>query len=165
MMIRNIKVDDAERFLNLSKQLDEETKFMLYEPGERKTTLEAQTERISSILSSNNSMIFVAEADGEIVGYLGAFGSDLNRIKHSVHIVVGILQKYTGQGIGSKLFQELEDWARKQHIHRLELTVMSHNQAAFALYKKVGFEVEGIKKHSLIVDDEYVDEYYMAKLL
>ena len=28
--------------LQLSKQLDEETKFMLYEPGERKTTAEQQ---------------------------------------------------------------------------------------------------------------------------
>jgi len=29
----------------------------------------------------------------------------------------------------------------------------------------MGFEKEGIKKDSLLVNGEYVDEYYMAKLL
>jgi RimJ/RimL family protein N-acetyltransferase len=29
----------------------------------------------------------------------------------------------------------------------------------------MGFEVEGVKKHSLFVNGEYVDEYYMAKYI
>ena len=41
-MIREIEIEDAKIILQLSKQLDEETKFMLYEPGERKTTAEQQ---------------------------------------------------------------------------------------------------------------------------
>ena len=28
----------------------------------------------------------------------------------------------------------------------------------------MGFEVEGIKKNSIIIDDRFVDEYYMAKI-
>ncbi|MVB59628.1 N-acetyltransferase, partial [Vibrio cholerae] len=28
-----------------------------------------------------------------------------------------------------------------------------------------GFEVEGLKRHSLVVDGEYVNELYMSKLL
>jgi RimJ/RimL family protein N-acetyltransferase len=56
-------------------------------------------------------------------------------------------------------------WARERGFHRLELTVMTHNERAIRLYKKMGFEVEGVKKHSLFVNGEYVDEYYMAKLI
>ena len=29
----------------------------------------------------------------------------------------------------------------------------------------LGFEVEGVKKHHLLVNDSYVDEYELAKLL
>jgi hypothetical protein len=29
----------------------------------------------------------------------------------------------------------------------------------------MGFEIEGVKKHSLLVDGAFVDEYYMGKLL
>ena len=41
-MIREIRVEDAAAFLQLGKQLDEETTFMLLEPGERNTTVEQQ---------------------------------------------------------------------------------------------------------------------------
>jgi len=42
---------------------------------------------------------------------------------------------------------------------------MTHNKAGIALYKKRGFEIEGTKRHSMLVNSHYVDEYYMAKLL
>ncbi|MEC3134197.1 N-acetyltransferase, partial [Bacillus cereus] len=36
---------------------------------------------------------------------------------------------------------------------------------AQALYKKAGFEKEGVKKAALIIDGKGIDEYEMAKLL
>jgi RimJ/RimL family protein N-acetyltransferase len=42
---------------------------------------------------------------------------------------------------------------------------MTHNIAGIALYKKMGFEIEGTKRDSLLINGEYVDEYYMSKLL
>ena len=50
-------------------------------------------------------------------------------------------------------------------IHRLELSVVTHNEAGLRLYKKMGFKIEGTKRHSLLIDGEFVDEYYMSKLL
>lgn len=165
MLIRTIHPDDAEQFLNLRKKLDEETQFMLFEPGERITTVEEQCEHIQRLLLQENSTTFVAEHNGQLVGYLEASGGQLRRIRHSVHIVIGILQAFTGQGIGGQLFVALEEWTHQKSITRLELTVMTHNQAGFALYRKRGFEIEGTKKHSLLINGQYVDEYYMAKLL
>ena len=82
-----------------------------------------------------------------------------------MHISIGILQDYVGQGIGTKLFIELEKWAIQNQIHRLELTVMANNKAGQALYKKMGFKVEGVKEHSLFVNGRYIDDIYMAKLI
>jgi len=42
---------------------------------------------------------------------------------------------------------------------------MTHNHAGINLYKKYGFEIEGIKKCAMLVNNVYVDEYYMAKIL
>jgi RimJ/RimL family protein N-acetyltransferase len=165
VIIRTIRVSDAEQFLNLCKKLDTETQFMMLEPGERTTTVEEQQAQIERLLSKENRAIFVAEHDGQLVGYLAALGGEFKRNKHSVQIVIGILQDFTGQGIGTQLFLALEDWAHRQHIHRLELTVMTHNKAGIALYKKQGFEIEGMKRHSMLVNGHYVDEFYMAKLL
>ena len=165
VVIRRILESDADAFLDLCKTLDEETQFMMLESGERLTTVEQQRERIARYLSQNNQMIFVAENNNQLVGYLAAIGGDYKRNKHSAHIVIGILQDFTGQGIGTRLFNNLESWSREQGIHRLELTVMAHNTNALGLYQKMGFQIEGTKKDSLFVNGQYVDEYYMAKLL
>lgn len=165
MIIRTIRESDAEQFLNLCNKLDTETQFMMLEPGERTTTPEEQRTQIEDLLKHENQTIFVAEHDDQLVGYLAAIGGQSKRNRQSVYIIIGILQAFTGQGIGTKLFQTLEEWAHQQHIHRLELTVMSHNKAGVALYKKQGFEIEGTKRHSLMVNGQFVDEYYMAKLL
>jgi RimJ/RimL family protein N-acetyltransferase len=163
--IRQIRETDASAFLALCSALDEETQFMLMEPGERQTTVEEQRERIRGILSKDNHTILVAESSGKLVGYVAGLGGPYRRNRRTVHVVMGILQAFGGQGLGAKLLAELEKWAREHEMHRLELTVMAHNERAISLYRKMGFETEGTKRHSLSVNGAYVDEYYMAKLL
>ena len=165
MNIRTICEDGAEQFLTLCKQLDLETQFMLLGPGERKNTLGEQRTQIEILLRQENQTIFVAEQDKHLIGYLAASGGTFKRNRHSAYLVIGILQAFTGQGIGTQLFQTLGKWTQQQQIHRLELTVMTHNTAAIALYKNQGFAIEGTKRHSLLIDGHFVDEYYMAKLL
>ena len=165
MDIRAIRESDSEQFLLLGKLLDQETQFMMLEPGERTMTIEEQTQRIKSILSQDNQMIFVVEHENRLVGFLGAFGGGFYRNRHCAHIVIGIMQAYVGQGIGKRFFLALEKWAIDHKLHRLELTVMCHNERAIQLYQKMGFKTEGIKQDSLWVNGKYVDEYYMAKIL
>lgn len=164
MNIRKIEIKDAKKYLCMLQRLDNETKYMMFEPGERKTTEEEMIKRIEDTIKSG-SLKLVAEEGERIVGFLGANKGAANRIKHRAYIVIGILKDYRGRGIGKQLFQKLDKWALENSISRLELTVMIHNESAVALYKKMGFKVEGIKEKSLLVDGEFVDEYYMAKLL
>ncbi|MBM6619329.1 GNAT family N-acetyltransferase [Bacillus suaedaesalsae] len=163
--IRSITPEDAELFLALSKRLDQETAFMLYEPNERKTTALEQKNMIERIISAKNSTILVAEHIDKIVGFIALFGNKNLRNKHSAYIVIGILQDYTGKGLGTKLFEQGILWAKAQNFHRLELTVMVHNKSGIALYEKMGFQREGIKKHSLKVNGQWVDEYYYSYLM
>jgi RimJ/RimL family protein N-acetyltransferase len=79
-------------------------------------------------------------------------------------VVIGVLAAASGQGFGSGLLRELELWARAHQIHRLELTVMAHNERAAALYRRVGYAVEGRARECLFVDGWMADELYMAKL-
>jgi RimJ/RimL family protein N-acetyltransferase len=165
LIIREIKESDAEDFLSLCKEIDAETPYMMFEPGERPATIENQRDEIRDILSKDNQTIFVVEKDGQLIGYLAACGGRYQRNRQTIYIITGILQGYTSQGIGTMLFEQMERWAKEKEIHRLELTVMVHNEAALALYKKMGFEIEGRKKHSLLINGTYVDEYCMAQLL
>ena len=156
--------DDAKQLVHLMEQV-ENSNFMLFEPGERKTTVDQQRKRIESMREEETSTILVAEDNGGLLGYLFAIGGNPMRAKHAVYLVIGVAESARGQGVGARLFRELEEWAKDQAIHRLELTVMVHNKAGIALYEKMGFEIEGTKRHSLFIDGKYIDEYYMSKLL
>jgi RimJ/RimL family protein N-acetyltransferase len=163
--IRQIVIEDAEAYLKLREQLDHETKFMLLEPGERQITVEQERERVKSLLATDNSIVFLAENDGEPIGFLWANGGMFRRNHHTVHIVIGIRATHTNQGVGTRLFQACEVWARERGQHRLELTVMTHNHLGIALYKKMGFQIEGTASDALRVEGAYVDLHYMSRLL
>jgi RimJ/RimL family protein N-acetyltransferase len=161
--IRPISTDDSAAFLHLLLTLDNETRFMMLEPGERLTSVEEMRDVIGSI--KKNGEIFVLENEQDCAGFLSLQREPYRRNRHCAYIVIGISAAFQGKGWGTRLFQMAEDWARSEGIHRLELTVMVHNASAIALYQKMGFEVEGTKRHALKVDGRYVDEYYMARLL
>ena len=163
--IRQIRLEDAEGYLSLRTQLDYETKFMMLEPGERATTLTQERDRLAALLATDNSMVFLAEDEDQSIGFLAANGGAYRRNHHTMHIIIGIRAAYTKQGIGTRLFQACEAWAREHKLHRLELTVMTNNQLGIALYKKMGFEIEGTAVHALRVDGAYVDLHAMGKLL
>jgi len=163
--IRTAREGDAEGLLRLLRRLDGETRFMMYEPGERKTTVEAQEEVLGNTLVSKNNTLLLAEEGDLPVGFLEAVGGIFRRNRHVAHLVVGVLEAYAGRGIGTALMAEAERWVRGRGLRCLELTVMTHNHAAINLYGKGGFAIEGTRRQSIRVDGSYVDEYYMAKRL
>ncbi|KPB03930.1 GNAT family N-acetyltransferase [Bacillus sp. CHD6a] len=165
MIIREIRMEDAENLLILIKEVESTAAFLLMEPRERKTSLEQQQKQIEQINTKKNSTIFVAEKNGKLVGYLFVIGGSAKRTKHTAYLVIGILQEYRGKGIGTNLFDHATCWAKTHNISRLELTVVTANEAGVALYQKSGFDVEGTKRNSLIINDRAYDEYYMSKLL
>lgn len=146
MPIWMARENDAEELLRLLHRLDHETRFMMCEPRERTTTVEAQREFLRDILATGNSVVLLAEVDGRSVGFLEATGGAFRRDRHVAHLVVGVLKEYAGRGVGSTLLAEAERWARKVGLRRLELTAMAHNRAAVALYEKAGFVEEGTRK-------------------
>ncbi|MDF1684846.1 MAG: GNAT family N-acetyltransferase [Legionellaceae bacterium] len=164
--VRTMEIKDSQEFNHTWQQLLTETRFLLCEPGETAdVTIEQTQSRVQHILNQENSTNLVAEGDGRHVGYLMVNGGMFKRNRHSAYIVVAVLQAYANQGVGAQLFEALFAWASEHQLTRLDLTVMSHNKAAIALYQKMGFEIEGTKRQSLCVDGIYRDEYYMAKIL
>lgn len=164
MEIRKIQRKDANNYLEMLLKLDNETKFMLFEPGERPNDINIVKNIIEKSINGDN-LLLVSINDANIIGFLSAQRGIPKRIKHTAYIVVGIREKFRGNGIGNKLFSELDMWAIENNITRLELSVICYNSIAKHLYEKNGFKIEGIKKNTTIIDGKYVDEFFMAKLL
>ena len=165
MAIRLIKESDLRSYYRLFLKLDEETNFRLYEVGERPHNQNLFSTEIREFLKRPNCNIFLAEEEGQLVGYLQAIGRSARRIRHVVSVNIAILQAYTGKGIGAELFAALETWAKDKGIKRLELSVMLNNLPAQKLYSRLGYINEGTKHGSMCVNGEYIDEFYMYKWL
>lgn len=162
--IREAAKNDAKQLVEVMKNA-EESGFMLFDPGERKIEVEAFAEFIEATNTQEKSRIFVACEKERILGYLMVQNEKPRRISHRGYVVIGIHSDSRGKGIGKSLFSHVIAWAKKVNLHRLDLTVITENDAAVALYKNMGFEIEGIKRESLVIDNNYVDEYYMSKLI
>lgn len=108
----------------------------------------------------------VAELNGQIVGQLGFEVSSRPRRKHAANFGMGVSEAHQGKGIGSKLIETMLDMAINwMQVKRIELEVYTDNDAAIALYKKHGFEIEGTARKHAFRDGQYVDTHFMAKLV
>ncbi|MDP3371671.1 MAG: GNAT family N-acetyltransferase [Candidatus Paracaedibacteraceae bacterium] len=107
---------------------------------------------------------FVVLDQQNVIGWCDISKNDSPIYEHSGVLGIGILKPYRGQGIGEKLIQKTLAAAKEIGLIRVELTVRDTNVNAIALYKKVGFEVEGILRKSVCVDGVYANHIVMAIL-
>ncbi|MEM9984319.1 MAG: GNAT family N-acetyltransferase [Bacteroidota bacterium] len=161
--LRPIHEADAEAYLDLLRSIESDSPYALLEDGERQTTIAEQRSEIQTVLAQSNQMIWVVEDRDRLVAWLGAWGERYRRVSHSALVGVGVRATHRRQGLASELFQALERWAPSVGVRRLELTVAVPNQAAWRLYQKLGFRIEGTKSKSYRIDNILVDEYFMAK--
>jgi len=164
-MLRVAGPGDAAALLALKRQLDRETSFMLLEPSERDAAVPALARHLEDLARSGNSVVIVADAGGELAGYVELAGGGFRRNRATALVVIGVLAVASGKGIGGGLLAEAKRWAAGHGLHRLELTVMAHNHRAIELYQRAGFSIEGRRTECLLVDGRFVDELYMATVL
>jgi len=162
LAIREIEPRDDQELYDLFHHLDQETKFMMYEKNERQTTVEQVRQRIEVI--QKTGVMYVIDDNG-LGGFIMMNRGSCNRIRHVGYIVIGMKMSLAGRKFGTLLFNRIFNYAKLNQLHRLELTVMTHNLSGVSLYKKMGFQIEGIKKDAMLIDGEYIDEYHMSKLL
>jgi RimJ/RimL family protein N-acetyltransferase len=163
--IRAARPYDAAALLDLKRQLDEETAFMMYEPGERDSSVQDLARELAGVDRSPNSVVLLAELGDQLTGYVELAGGSFRRSRATAYLVIGVLADAAGRGIGTGLLRHARDWAAAHGLHRLELTVMAHNTRAIRLYERMGFSVEGRRAECLLIDGQFIDELTMAAIL
>lgn len=107
---------------------------------------------------------FVVVSAGEVVGWCDVLPKDRPIYARTGVLGMGLLPSFRGRGIGTALIRRSLDAARAFGLHRVELTVRENNAGAVALYKKVGFEVEGLQRDAVQIDGVYENVISMAVL-
>ncbi len=164
LILRTAMVKDAGQIVQLMRDVIKEGPFTLQEHDEYKATAKSEAAKIRRCMEAPGKIYLAAEIRKEIAGYISFDNWDTRRTSHTGLFSVFIRKKFRGMGIGRILVQGMLDWAKESPVNKkISLYVFSTNKGAIALYKKLGFKVEGLFKRDMIIDGKYVDSVAMYK--
>lgn len=163
-VIRSAIETDAKDLSEIRVQIDGETENLDREKGEAFINEENFRKLIQEDTENAKNLFLVAEVNGRIVGFSRCEGSPLKRFSHKVEFGVCVLKDYWSHQIGKNFIKESISWADFNGIKKITLNVLETNEKAIRLYKKFGFEVEGVlKKDKILSDGKYYDTIVMGR--
>ena len=100
---------DAEAMLDYLRITAGETDFLLRYPEECDNlySLEGEKVIINRINSSENELMLLCEADGEIAGVCNLIFNTRIKTMHIARVAIAVVKKYWRQGIGRQMMNEL----------------------------------------------------------
>ena len=109
------------------------------------------------------SEVFVAEANGRIVGFqvIEPFVSYTSTMEHVAHMGTYVHDALRRRGIGRSLAHATLDFARQQGYEKVVIYVMADNKLGLAYYRGLGFEERGVLQRQTKIDGVYHDEVFM----
>ncbi|HZC05551.1 MAG TPA: GNAT family protein [Ktedonobacterales bacterium] len=169
-VIRPAHPDDAASVIALiTSVIAEPVNNLLSEPGEFTMTEEQERLFLTEQTMRPDWAAFVAatsESPARVIGLITADGQRRRAIRHRANIGISVAREWRGQGVGRALMQRAIAWAHESGvITRLELEVLTRNEAAIHLYERLGFQREGIRRNGLLRHGAYLDELMMGLLL
>jgi len=166
LVIRKGSKSDAKAILDYINTISSETDFLTFGEDEFDKTLEEEEGFIENISKQNNALFIIAEIEGKIVGNLSFSGGTRPRLAHAGEFGVSILKEYWEQGIGTELIKYLIEWAKQSGvIRKIDLRVRSDNDLAIHVYKKLGFNEEGVITRDLQINNIFYDSICMGLII
>ena len=159
LQFRNAIQDDREKIFEM--YMDEKANpYLTFDP----MTVEAFIPIFNELLATQT--LFVATENDRLAGTFRLIPK-LYRQSHIIYLGSFVIHSgFQGRGIGSACMNFIKAYSLANGFKRIELTVDINNDLAIHLYKKSGFEIEGVvrKNYRLQSTGQYYDEYLMALL-
>jgi ribosomal protein S18 acetylase RimI-like enzyme len=158
-----IKSDIEGIWNNFNEVIDEGTYLPVFFP------VRSQLEKDSwyNNLKKENQICIVAEnprfkSPNNIIGQCEIINSEWDAALHVGILGIIVKKKYRDLGIGKELidFAILES-KKLNKKKKIILSCFSSNERALHLYKKMGFNVVGVRKKQFNMDEQYFDEVLM----
>jgi L-amino acid N-acyltransferase YncA len=165
IVIRPANPDDSCAILNTVRSNAMERSYVLMEQYGK--NIDAEKEYISGLDPKSNLLIVAATRDN-LVGCLAALQADAGmrpETRHIAHIGLHLSEPFRGLGIGQKLLEYSIEWAIEAGFKKLEANIFTTNRRSLHLFSKAGFAEEGVRKNSIRIGANFVNEVLMGKML
>jgi len=163
-IIRNAEPGDAGPLVHLAETVGSEEGGWLIADGDWRSVSE-ERRYLKAIRRHAYAAVLVAELDGVIVGRLSIGRDSHPASEHVADVGLMVADGFRRRGIGRALMEKAEDWARGVGVRKIELHVFLHNEAALALYDRLGYRQVGVRQGHFRRAGGYVDAILMEKRL
>jgi ribosomal protein S18 acetylase RimI-like enzyme len=116
---------------------------------------------IRKLLQTGAQHLALDEA-GQVVGWCDVARGLRPGFTHTGHLGMGLAAHVRGRGLGRRLADASIAAVRARGVERIELEVFASNTAACALYARLGFVTEGVKRKGRFLDGQFDDIVIMA---
>ncbi len=161
-VIREASPGDAAALVELGRQVGREPEGWLITTTNWRSAAD-ERRYLRAIRRSPHAAVLVAETLEGIVGRLSVARDPHPASRHVADVGLMVAHDFRRRGVGRALMEAAEEWARRVGVRKLELHVFPHNEAAIALYERLGYEREGLRRRHYHRGDEFVDAVLMAK--
>ncbi|WP_339290946.1 GNAT family N-acetyltransferase [Paenibacillus sp. FSL E2-0201] len=138
ILIRTTTIDNTQEIARLSSELG------------YPLNIEQLEERIPEISNRKDHVIYVAESDRQLIGWIHASVRLL--IESPPFVEIGGLvvdQQHRGVGIGKQLVEACERWAAQIGVNKLRVRTNQTREDAVRFYTRIGFSQ---KKAQFVLD-------------
>lgn len=161
--IRCAEQYDAEKLLKTIKEYVNDSDYIPKISEEIKITVQQEEDWINSFIQKDNSLLLIAEFEGEIIGNIDITGSSRIVMQHTAIIGMGMLSEWRNSGLGTELMKYSIKWAKENPIlELLWLQVYTENTLGLNLYRKMEFTENGIIKNYFKQNGRYYDNLTMS---
>lgn len=168
---KEIYIQEAEKkhaaaLIEYVKKVSDETDYLTFGSNEFKKSIEEEEAIIEHHKLARNRIFILAIMNDEIVGILNVNASPKKRLEHIAEFGLSVLKVHWNKGVGTLLLKYLITWAKENEvIRKVNLKVLTTNESAIKLYKKLGFEVEGLIKRDFYLNKEFQDSLVMGLII
>lgn len=124
--------------------------------------LEATRAFVRALLGGAGFQFLAVDDSDEVLGWCDVIRNPREGFRHCGQLGMGLLPEVRGQGLGARLAAAAIERAWTEGLERIELEVFASNERAIALYRRLGFTVEGVKHRARKLDGRYDDNVFMA---
>jgi RimJ/RimL family protein N-acetyltransferase len=166
MEIRQLNTIDAEEYLSIRLEALQNSPYAFassYEEEKNQTAAKFK----NRFATPANTFTFGAFEESQLVGVVTLVSEQLLKLSHRANIVAMYIKpEKRGIRLGKALISKVIEKAYTlEGIEQIYLSVVTTNIPAKKLYASCGFEVFGIEKRALKIENTYFDEEHMVLFL
>jgi ribosomal protein S18 acetylase RimI-like enzyme len=135
--VRQASHDDIDACMDLYASVAGERRWIGAEPPIDRGKLEAHLQRL---IDADDAALVVAEIDRRVIGWTVLSFVDAA----TVTLGMGVAKPWRGRRVGAALVAFAIEWATANSARQMRLEVFPSNDAAIALYRRLGFRDEEI---------------------